>query len=356
MELRIEPFGLHLAHRWTIASRTGPGGGPGTNEFPVVFLRLQDRDGIEALGESAPSTRYGESAPSVATFLRQVDPNRLSFTDLAASLAYLDSLPSDASAARCALDIALADGAARRVGKSVNAHLGLGFSEGRHLTSFSIGLDDPATIRQKVQEAADYPILKLKLGSETDRENLSALRQAAPTKTVRADANEAWKTKEDALRHLEWLASDGHIEFVEQPMPASTPRADWEWLKARSPLPLMADESYRHAADLPSVEGCFHAVNVKLVKAGGIHPALTALKAARKAGLKTMLGCMIESSVLIAAALHLAELTDYLDLDGNLLITNDPFHGPTAERGLCSFARARLAHGLQVARRPGAPI
>jgi len=179
------------------------------------------------------------------------------------------------------------------------------------------------------------------------------LRAAAPDKTVRVDANEAWKTRDVALRELEWLAEDGRIEFVEQPMPASTPREDREWLFQRSPLRLMADESYRTAADLPEVKGCFHAVNVKLVKTGGITGAHEALRAAREAGLETMLGCMIESSVLIAAAAHLAELTNYLDLDGNLLSRDEPYSGPTAVGGILSFRGAPSRIGLQVVKRGG---
>jgi L-alanine-DL-glutamate epimerase-like enolase superfamily enzyme len=249
------------------------------------------------------------------------------------------------------LDTALHDGAARLAGKPLHAFLGLGFTEGRHVTSFSIGIDSPERIHAKVLEAADCPVLKLKVGSLTDAENLAALRAAAPTRTVRVDANEAWKTREEALRQLENLARDPHIEFVEQPMPASLPRADWAWLKERSPLPIMADESYRSVADLPAVVDCFHAVNVKLVKTGGPGPGLAALRAARDAGLKTMLGCMIESSVLIAAAAHLAEFTDYLDLDGNLLINNDPYRGPSARGCVLSFADAPAPTGLQVAPR-----
>ncbi len=356
MELVFRRFELRLARRWTIASRTGPGGGPGTDEFPVTLVRLQDSNGIEGFGESAPSSRYSENVESVENFLARVDPARLSFDDLPASRVYLDSLSGGDAAARCALDIALLDGAGHQTGRPIHDLLGLGFTEGRHITSFSIGLDTPEVIQEKVRAAASYPVLKLKLGGLSDRENLAALRHAAPDKPIRVDANEAWKTREEALRQLEWLAADGHIQFVEQPMPANSPAEDRAWLKERSPLPLMADESYRCAADLPAVRKTFHAVNVKLVKTGGIAGGFAALKAAREAGLKTMLGCMIESSVLIAAAAHLAELTDYLDLDGNLLITNDPFRGPSAREGVLSFADAPTPSGLRVIRGEGAPF
>lgn len=356
MELRVEPFGLRLTRRWTIASRTGPGGGPGTDEYPVALVQLRSREGLEGWGESAPSNRYGETVESVLAALARLEPDRLSFLDLDGSLNYVDSVLPTEPAARCAIEIALVDGAARAAGKSVHDFVGLPFTEGRHLTSFSIGLDTPEIIHQKVLEAAEYPILKLKLGSHEDRENLAALRAAAPAKPVRVDANEAWKTREEALGWLEWLARDGRVEFVEQPMPAALPRADWEWLHARSPLPIMADESYRFASDLPRVRGCFGAVNVKLVKAGGILRSLEALRAAREAGLKTMLGCMIETSVLIAAAAHLADLTDYLDLDGNLLVSNDPFRGPSARAGRLSFRDAPRPTGLRVDRGAGAPF
>jgi L-Ala-D/L-Glu epimerase len=224
----------------------------------------------------------------------------------------------------------------------------LGFREGAHVTSFSIGIDSPDVIAQKVREAEAFPVLKLKLGSAQDRENLAALRSVAPTKVIRVDGNEAWKNKEEALKQLEWLATDKNIEFVEQPMPSSSAPEDMKWLKERSPLPLMADESCHSVEDIPQCAECFHAINVKLVKTGGIGGAYLTLQAARNAGLKTMIGCMIESSVLISAAAHLAELTDYLDIDGNLLITNDPYMGVTAERGMVSFASAPEQTGLRV--------
>lgn len=348
MKLKWQPFGLKLAHRWTIASGLGPGGGGGTNLFGVMFVELRDGDGVVGIGESAPSSRYGETVESTRAFLERIDPAQLSFTDIPGSMAYLDSVAPGNFAPKGAINIALVDGAARRAGQPVYDWLGLGFTEDRHVTSFSIGIDRPEIIREKVLEAERYPVLKLKVGSADDREDLAALRAAAPTKLVRVDANEAWKTPKEALQRLEWLASDGHIELVEQPMPATASVKDWRWLKERSPLPLMADESFLSAADAEFCAEGFHSVNVKLVKTGGISGAFTALQAARRLGLKTMIGCMIESSVLITAAAHLAALTDYLDIDGNLLVTNDPYVGATAERGTISFRETEETVGLRV--------
>ena len=351
MKLRFWRYELTLAHRWAIARGLGPGGQGGCDVYPVAFIELTDKDGVTGLGEAAPSLRYDETVDSVIAFFERLNPYHLSFTDLEGSLRYLENVSPRNFCARGAVNMALLDGAAKLAGQPLHRFLGLGFTEGRHRTSFSIGIAEPGEVRRKVAEALAFPVLKIKLGGPNDRALWRALREVAPDKTVRVDANEAWKTREQALENLEWLAADGRVEFVEQPMPAGTPPADLAWLKARSPLPLMADESYVYAGDLDKVLDGFHAVNVKLVKAGGVTAGLAALRAAREAGLKTMLGCMIESSVLISAATHLAELTDYLDLDGNLLITNDPYRGVSCRDGVLSFAEAPGPAGLQVAAR-----
>ncbi|MEP6662021.1 MAG: dipeptide epimerase [Verrucomicrobiota bacterium] len=343
MKMNFRKFDLALAHQWTVAS----GLNTGKTIFEIVLLDLTDNDGVVGLGESAPASRYRESVHTVMDFLKKIDPNRLSFDDLPGSMNYLETF-SGHYAAKCALNIALNDGAGRKTGQPVYDLLKLGFQENKHVTSFSIGIDAPDVIRQKVLEAEPYPILKLKVGGPDDRANMSALRDAAPKKTVRIDANEGWKTKEEALKNLEWFARDTNIEFCEQPMHSDTPRADWVWLKARTPIPIFADESFHHAKDAAFCAECFHGVNAKLIKTGGITGAHEALQAARKLGLKTMIGCMIESSILTAAAAHLAELTNHLDIDGNLLCTNDPYIGPTSVKGKISFTPAMEKNGLRV--------
>lgn len=316
-----------------------------------MFAELQDENGLTGIGEAAPSRRYQENIDTVQAFLEHLDASRLNPADIPASMRYLEGVAPENYAAKCAVNIALWDLAGKRAGKPIYDLLGLGFKENKHYTSYSIGIDSPEIIRKKVAEAADYPILKLKLGVPGDRENMQALRDVAPTRRLRVDANEGWKTKEEALDQLQWLAADKHVEFVEQPMPTTAAEKDLAWLKERSPLPLMADESYISVKNIGHCAEFFHSVNVKLVKAGGISGGFDALKAARAHGLKTMLGCMIESSVLISAAAHLAELTDYLDIDGNILIADDPYVGPTAEKGLVSFAAAKESYGLRVQKR-----
>lgn len=345
MQLRFRRFDLRLTHTWRIAS-----GMEGTDTYPVVFVELADEKGRSGLGEAASTARYEQPVEVIERFLAQVDANRLSFDDIPGSMEYLDSLApgQGQGAAKCGLNLALLDGAARATGRAVGEILGLGFTENKHITSFSIGIDSPESIRKKVGEAARYPILKLKVGSPDDRRNFAALREAAPAKPVRVDANEAWKTKEDALRQIEWLSQDGYVQFIEQPMPDGTDVQDWAWLKQRSPLPIFGDESYHHASDVARAAECFHGVNVKLVKSGGLTGAYEALQAARRSGLQTMLGCMIESSVLITAAAHLADLTNHLDIDGNLLVSNDPYLGVTSEDGKLSFADTPERLGLRV--------
>jgi L-alanine-DL-glutamate epimerase-like enolase superfamily enzyme len=353
MTLEFLPYHLNLKHKWTISSGAVHGGG--TNVAAVVLVRLKDKS-ITGLGEAPTSRRYAQSVASIQEFLRLVDANKLSFDDIPGSMAYLEKLAPGNYSAKCALNVALVDGAARQAAQPVYDFLGLGFAENKHLTSYSIGIDTPEMIRRKVTEAAPYPILKLKVGSSGDRENLAALRQINSTKTVRVDANEAWTTKEEALRQLEWLVQDGNVELVEQPMPASTPLEDLIWLKNRSPLPLFGDESCQNARDVSHCVQCYDGVVVKLIKTGGITGAHETLQAARQAGLLTMIGCMIETSILITAAAHLADLTTHLDIDGNLLISDDPYIGATAEKGALSFAATTEKTGLRVKARNTDPF
>ena len=344
VKLSFRRVDLQLTHKWAIARGTG------TNLSVVIVVELTDGDTL-GLGEAAPITRYHESVDTVESFCRKVDAARLSFEDVPGSMKYLDTVAPENMSAKCALNIALLDGAARRAKKPIYDFLGLGFRDQHHVTSFTIGIDSPDVIRKKVAEAERFPVLKIKVGVAGDQENLQAVRSVAPTKWLRVDANEGWKTKEHALEMIEWLAQDEFIQYVEQPLPAATPEKDWVWLKQRTPLPIFADESYHTAADAPRCAECFHGVNVKLVKTGGVSGGFAALSAARKLGLKTMIGCMIETSILISAAAHLAELCDFLDVDGNILITNDPYVGVTAEKGLLSFASAPELLGLRVSPR-----
>ena len=336
-----------MAYTWAIARTTG------SNTARVVILKLTGPDGTIGLGESSPIKRYDESIETVLAFCAKVDASKLSFDDVPGSMKYLDTVAPKQSAAKCAFNIALVDGAARKAGKPIYDVLGLGFRDKQHLTSYTIGIDKPDVIRKKVLAAAQYPVLKLKVGGPDDKLNLGALREVAPTKTVRVDANEGWKSKEEALEMIEWMAKDKHIEFVEQPLcpPKPTPKT---LPGSRNVLPsrFTAMNPTTPPKTWSFARTVITASTSSSARTAGISGAFEALTAAKKAGLKRMIGCMIESSVLISAAAHLAELTDHLDIDGNILCTNDPFLGVTSENGILSLRPCRAEKtGLRVSPR-----
>lgn len=313
---------LPLRHAWTISRGT-------STSKRNVFVEL--RSGAHAgVGEAAPNVRYHESAETVLEALGKLAPvlerqDLRYFRDLSESLQ--DALPGN-GAAKAAVDIALHDLAGKVLGAPLYRLIGVDPAR-MPLTSFSIGIDDPETLARKVREAEPYPVLKVKLGAERVREVFGTVRAATP-KVIRVDANEAW-APEEALKHIEWMATQG-VELVEQPLPAADVEGA-KWLKARSPLPLVADEALIRASDVPRLAEGYHGINVKLQKAGGIRETLRIIDVARACGLKVMIGCMVESSVGIAAAAHLGPLADWLDLDGNLLISEDPFRGHPVVEG-----------------------
>jgi L-alanine-DL-glutamate epimerase-like enolase superfamily enzyme len=190
-------------------------------------------------------------------------------------------------------------------------------------------MDTPEIVEQKVREAEAFRILKVKMGSDNDRSVLETVRRFTD-RPVRVDANEGW-TLDDAVSRLEWLEKMG-VEFVEQPLPAEQLEESAE-LRRQSPLPLIADESIHRASDIPRLAEAFDGINIKLMKCGGLGEALRMIHTARAHGMLVMLGCMVESSLAVTAAAHLAPLVDYVDLDGNLLVDNDPFVGATIEDG-----------------------
>jgi len=260
----------------------------------------------------------------VRDLLASADP--LQFAKLMQQvLARLDG----AWAAKAAIDIALMDWVGQKLGVPLYRYFGLDPRD-TPVTTFSIGIDNPEVTRQKVLEAAPFPVLKIKVGLDSDEATIAAVRSATD-KPLRVDANEGWKDKEVAVRKIEWLAGQG-VEFVEQPMPAEM-LDEMRWVHSRVSVPLIADEACRHASDIPRLVGAFDGVNVKLDKAGGMLEAHNMIQVAKSLGLKTMLGCMISSSVSVTAAAHLAPLVDYADLDGNLLISNDPYTGVLVRNG-----------------------
>jgi L-alanine-DL-glutamate epimerase-like enolase superfamily enzyme len=332
--IRHRPLDLHLRHTFRIAR--------GASDVRENLLVEVEHEGVVGLGEAAPIPRYGEDRASAAAAVEAMagrlgDPRHFATAAGAAAVAGQRS-------AEAAVDMALHDLAARRLGVPLFELLGL--DPGRTpQTSFTIGLDTPEIVVRKVREASAYPILKVKMGAADDRAVLSAVRDTTD-RPIRVDANEGW-TPEDALARLEWLAGMG-VEFVEQPLPADRIE-ETRALRRNSPLPFYADESVHGARDIPRLAGAFDGINIKLMKCGGIAEALRMIAVARAHGMKVMLGCMIESSVAITAAAHLSPLVDTADLDGNLLLERDPFVGAAVRSGRLELPRTP---GLGVAPRP----
>jgi L-alanine-DL-glutamate epimerase-like enolase superfamily enzyme len=232
-------------------------------------------------------------------------------------------------AGKAAIDIALMDWVGQKLGIPLCTYFGLDPKD-TPLTTFSIGIDTPEITKQKTREAADFPILKVKVGLATDEATIEAVRSVT-SKPLRVDANEGWKDKEEAVRKINWLEKMG-VEFIEQPLPAEM-IDETRWVRGRVHMPIIADEACQRASDIPKLKDAYDGVNVKLDKSGGMLEAHRMIQVAKALGMKTMLGCMVSSSVTVTAAAHLSPLVDYADLDGNLLISNDPFHGVLVEKG-----------------------
>jgi L-Ala-D/L-Glu epimerase / N-acetyl-D-glutamate racemase len=321
--LETEVVRLQLRHTWTTTMSS--------SEYRDTLHARLTRDGVTGVGEGAPIVRYHEDAlggqkalEAARAVVLAADPWRME-TLLDESFLLLEGQ----YAARAALDIALHDWTGKGLGIPVYRLLGLDPANAP-LTTFSIGIDTPEITRQKVREAEDFPVLKVKVGLDTDEPTIEAVRSVT-SKPLRVDANEGWKDKETAIRKIEWLARKG-VEFIEQPMPSAM-LEEAAWVRERSPIPVFADEACLRASSIPALADTCHGVNVKLDKAGGLREAVRMIHTARACGLKVMLGCMVSSSVSTTAAAHLSPLVDYADLDGNLLVANDPWEGVLVKEG-----------------------
>jgi L-alanine-DL-glutamate epimerase-like enolase superfamily enzyme len=291
----------------------------------IVELTHPDQPGIVGVGEGYPDRFYGETPETMAVVLPLLLASIEPFTPDVAGLAAADAAMASAirghGAAKCAVDIALHDFVGKIAERPVHQLLGLPATAPP--TDFTIGIDEPSVVAERARRASDFPSLKIKCGGPADLETLRAVRgvYAGP---IRVDANTGW-TRDTAMALLPELIELG-VELIEQPFPARAYR-DLAWLQERSSLPIVADESCVLLEDLDALDGVVAGVNVKLAKCGGIGPAREMLEAARRRGFRTFLGCMEETSVGIAASAVVASLADWVDLDGNLLLADDPFTG-----------------------------
>jgi L-alanine-DL-glutamate epimerase-like enolase superfamily enzyme len=244
-------------------------------------------------------------------------------------LNYTDSIEQGNTSAKCAVDLALHDWVGKKLGVPLYKLWGLN-PDKTAKCSFTIAIDSKEVVEQKVHEAEEYPILKVKVGLDNDKEMITTIRSITD-KVLYVDANEGWKDKHLALERIKWL-KDQNVEFVEQPMPADQ-FDDIKWLRDRSDLPLIADESVLRLSEVPKLAEAFDGINIKLMKCTGVREAMRMISTAKALNMKIMMGCMIETAVGVSAGAHLSPLLDYADLDGNVLITNDPFEGVRNIRG-----------------------
>ncbi|MFC6974064.1 dipeptide epimerase [Halomicroarcula sp. GCM10025709] len=344
MNWTVRRYDLPLATPFGIARGTSA-----TSETVVVEL---GRGGATGVGGVAPSPYYDETAASVAEVLPELlavvadldDPHNGQRLDRR----FHEEWPAQ-PAARAAVSIALSDLAARELGTPLYRQLGLD-PDAVPPTTYTVGIDPPERMAEKARAAADagFSHLKIKLGTDDDRARLDAVREAVPEAELRVDANAAW-TPDEAVAALGWLEAAG-VTLLEQPVDAGD-REGLRRVTEETPIPVCADESCVTPEDVPRLADACDVVNAKLVKCGGIRPALRLLHTADAHGLSTMLGCMVASNAAIAGAVHLAPLVDYVDLDGALLLDADPYEGVPLEGDV--FDLRAVAAGTGVRSDPG---
>ena len=317
LKLSFEPYELALRHTFTVSSysrKTPPG----------VQVRI-DFEGFTGYVEASMPPYLGQTIESVCSFLSRVDLAQ--FKDpfrLEEILAYVDSLSPGDNAAKAAIDIALHDLVGKIMGQPWWRIWGLDPFKAPD-TTFTIGIDTADIVREKTLECAEkFNILKVKVGLDNDKEMIQTIREVTDL-PLAVDANQGWKDRQQALDEIYWLKENG-VVMVEQPM-AKERLDDNAWITEHSPLPIFADEAIQRLADIPSIKGAYHGINIKLMKCTGLREGWKMANYARAEGMKVMVGCMTETSCAVSAAAQLAPAADFCDLDGNLLITNDLFTG-----------------------------
>jgi L-alanine-DL-glutamate epimerase-like enolase superfamily enzyme len=316
LQLRFIPYELELKHTFTLANSS-------RKSTPDVLTCI-DFEGMTGYGESSMPPYLGESIESATKFLSSLNLGQ--FKDpfqMEDILRYVDSVMPGNCAAKAAVDIALHDLVGKIMGQPWYKIWGFDPADTPN-TSFTIGIDTPEVVKQKVAEAAPYKILKVKLGQKTDKEMIETIR-AVTNIPLCVDVNQGWTDKNMALEMIHWLKEKG-VVFVEQPM-SKTSVDDMAWLTENSPLPTIGDESVQRLPDVMKAKGVYSGINIKLMKCTGMREAHQMLTLAKSLDMKVMIGCMTETSCAVSAGAQLAPKADWADLDGNLLISNDPYSG-----------------------------
>jgi L-alanine-DL-glutamate epimerase-like enolase superfamily enzyme len=321
MRFSFEPVTLKTRHVFAISRGA-------SDTFGGAYVKLEEW-GLEGVGEAAPSPYYGENQATVASALETLKAEIPEDPFCVAQLhERLDKRLRRNPAAKAAIDIAVHDLIGKKLGVPLYSLFGLS-RDSAPSTSFTIGIDDVKVMMQKVVEASEFPVLKVKVGTDRDEQVMDAIRSVTD-RTVRVDANCAW-TPREAVEKIATLARF-NIEFVEQPIPPGDIQG-MKFVRENVSVPIIADESVETSVDIAPLVGAVDGINIKLMKCGGLSEALKMIHVARAVGMKVMLGCMVESSVGITAAAHISPAVDFADLDGNLLLAHDPFAGVRVSGG-----------------------
>ena len=323
LKLSFFPYELKLRHAFNLArySRT---------TTPDVQVQLE-YDGIVGYGEASMPPYLGESVESVTKFLSSLDLSQ--FNDpfqIEDILTYVDNVAPNNRAAKASVDIALHDLLGKIMGQPWYKIWGYN-PEKTPVTSFTIGIDEEKVVRQKVEEARPFKLIKVKMGLDKDQETINIIHEMMPDVPICVDVNQGWNSKEHALEMCHWL-NERNCLFVEQPFD-KTWIDETAWLRERSPLPIIADEAFQRLSDVVRFKGVYDGINIKLMKSTGLYEAHKMVTLARALDMKVMIGCMTETSCAVTAAANLSPVVDFADLDGNLLIANDRFDGMTVENG-----------------------
>lgn len=322
--IRHEVLELTTTHAFNIARAAAP------RVRRTVWVRIDDGKGSEGWGEAAANAYYGETADTVTALLPLYEnalneaPADGDVLQLERAEAAIEHAAGRNPSARAAVSAALHDLAGKRLGVPVWKLWGLGAVA--PVSSFTIGIDEPAVMVRRLEEAASYPIIKVKVGTSDDRTVLERIRKHAPGKVIRIDANTNWSAKQAVA--LLPLLEELDIELIEQPFKADDIDS-FRILRNKSAIPVIADESCRTAADIPRLAGAVDGINIKLEKCGSLREAVRMVHLARAHHLKVMVGCMLCTTLGIAAAMQIAPLVDWTDLDGAVLLKVDPFEGPS---------------------------
>lgn len=318
MNLTFAPHTLYFKRPFKIAHGV-------RSSTPIVLTQIE-HEGMIGYGEASMPPYLSETHETVLSFLNKAALiiSKITFPfDMETVLKQIDNLAPNNTAAKAAVDIALHD----LFGKLVNKPCWQIFNGDKNktpYTTYTLGIDTPEVIIEKIKEGEEYKIIKVKLNGEKDKLIIETIRSVTD-KPIAVDVNQGWTNKQHALEMIEWL-TDKNVLFVEQPLPKSN-FDDAAWLFERSPLPLFADESVQRLVDIDKVKDCFHGINIKLMKCTGMHEAHKMIKEARALKLQILIGCMSETYCAVSAAAQLSPLVDHADLDGPLLIKNNFFEG-----------------------------